>query len=65
MPPYLSYLLQPLDIGYFAVLKRAYRRLVEFRIRYGSNYIDKLDFLDSYPTARIEAFKLEIVENSF
>jgi hypothetical protein len=65
MPPHLSYLLQPLDIGCFAVLKRAYRRLVEFRMRCGSNHIDKLDFLDSYPTVRMEAFKPEIVKNSF
>ncbi|MBZ6375484.1 MAG: hypothetical protein LBE67_10930 [Kocuria palustris] len=65
MPPHLSYLLQPLDIGCFAVLKRAYRRLVEFRMRCGSNYMDKLDFLEAYPTTRIEAFKLETVKNSF
>jgi hypothetical protein len=65
MPPHLSYLLQPLDIGYFVVLKRAYRRLVEFRIQYGSNYIDKLDFLEAYPNARKEAFKTETVKNSF
>jgi hypothetical protein len=47
------------------VLKRAYRRLVEFRMRYGSNHIDKLDFLEAYPTTRIEAFKSETVKNSF
>jgi hypothetical protein len=47
------------------VLKRAYRRLVEFRMRCGSNYIDKLDFLEAYPDTRKEAFKIETVKNSF
>jgi hypothetical protein len=27
--------------------------------------VDKLDFLEVYPTTRIEAFKLETVKNSF
>ena len=65
MPPHSSYLLQPLDIGCFAVLKRAYGRLVEFRMRCGSNHVDKLDFLEAYPDARKEAFKSETVKNSF
>jgi hypothetical protein len=65
MPPHSSHLLQPLDIGCFAVLKRAYGRLVEFRMRCGSNYVDKLDFLEAYPAARMEAFKSETVKNSF
>ena len=47
------------------MLKRAYRRLVEFRMRCGSNYIDKLDFLEAYPDTRKEAFKIETVKNSF
>ena len=65
MPPYSSYLLQPLNVGCFAVLKRAYSRLVKFRMRCGSNYINKLDFLKAYPTARMEAFKSKTVKNSF
>ena len=65
MPPHSSHLLQPLDIGCFAVLKRAYGRLVESKMRVGINHIDKLDFLEAYPLARIEAFKLETIKNSF
>lgn len=34
-------------------------------MRYGINYIDKLDFLEAYPYARIEAFKPETIKNSF
>jgi hypothetical protein len=60
-----SYLLQPLNIGYFAVLKRLYRRLVDQKMRYGVNYIDKLNFLAVYPQARIDAFKSNTIKNSF
>jgi hypothetical protein len=65
MPPHSSHLLQPLDIGCFAVLKRSYSRLVETKMRVGINHIDKLDFLEAYPSARIEAFKSETIKNSF
>jgi hypothetical protein len=47
------------------VLKRAYGRLVEFKIRNGINYINKLDFLEVYPLVRMEAFKSEIIKSSF
>ena len=65
MPPHSSYLLQPLDIGCFAVLKRSYGRLIESKMRSGITYIDKLDFLKAYSSARIEAFKSETIKNSF
>ena len=65
MPPHSSHLLQPLDIGCFAVLKRAYSRLIESKMRARINHIDKLDFLEAYPSARIEAFKSETIKNSF
>ena len=39
--------------------------MVEFKIRNGINHIDKLDFLEAYPSVRIEAFKAETIKNSF
>jgi hypothetical protein len=48
MLPHLSHLLQPLDVGVFAVLKRLYGRAIENQIRYGINYINKDDFLTMY-----------------
>jgi hypothetical protein len=65
MPAHSSHLLQPLDIGCFAVLKRLYGRLVETKMRLGINHIDKLDFLEAYPFARIEAYKPATIKNSF
>jgi hypothetical protein len=65
MPSHSSHLLQPLDVGCFAVLKRAYGRFVSDLARTGYNHIDKLDFLTDYPRARIEAFQPNIVQSSF
>ncbi|RJE17358.1 Pogo transposable element [Aspergillus sclerotialis] len=65
MPAHSSHLLQPLDVGCFAVLKRAYSRFVSDLARNAYNHIDKLDFLTDYPQARIEAFQPSIIQNSF
>jgi hypothetical protein len=65
MPAHSSHLLQPLDVGCFAVLKRAYSRFVSDLARNAYNHIDKLDFLADYPRAREEAFQPRIIRNSF
>jgi hypothetical protein len=65
MPAHSSHLLQPLDIGCFAVLKRSYGSLVDQKMRLGINHIDKLDFLAAYPQARADAFKTDTIKNSF
>ncbi|EDN06147.1 conserved hypothetical protein [Histoplasma mississippiense (nom. inval.)] len=65
MPPHSSHLLQPLDVGVFAPLKRAYGTLVEQRMRLGFNTIKKADFLDAYPAARREAFKASNIQSGF
>jgi hypothetical protein len=65
MPPYSSHLLQPLDIGCFAVLKQYYRQVVEQQMRLGFNYINKMNFLTVFPQARIVAYKAQSIQNSF
>jgi hypothetical protein len=66
MPPHVSHLPQPLDVGCFAVVKRAYGRFVSELARRGCNHIDKFDFLDDYQHARLEAFqKPSTIQNSF
>jgi hypothetical protein len=65
MPAHSSHLLQPLDVGCFAPLKRAYGRLVENKMRLGFNHIDKFDFLEAYPNARTEVFRPENIQNGF
>lgn len=61
MPPYASHLLQPLDVGCFAVLKRSYGRRVAEYTRLGIDSIEKDDFLDIFPAARNDSFKESIV----
>ena len=56
MPPHISHLLQPLDVGVFSPLKRAYGKLVEGLMVAGNNYIDKQDFLHLYPLACTKVF---------
>ena len=65
MPAYSSHLLQPLDIGYFSMLKRVYSREIESKIRVGISHITKHDFLESYPLARAKTYKSETIKNSF
>lgn len=65
MPSHSSYLLQPLDIGCFTVLKKAYSDLVDSQIKLGISQIDKCDFLTAYPQARKVAFKSQNIMNSF
>jgi hypothetical protein len=65
MPPHSSHLLQPLDVGCFSPLKRAYGGLVEQRMRLGYNSIDKLDFLKAYPKAHSDVFKPGNIKNGF
>jgi hypothetical protein len=53
MPAHSSHLLQPLNVGCFAPLKKAYRRQAEKLIRNQINHITKTEFLPCF----IAAFK--------
>jgi hypothetical protein len=65
MPAHSSHLLQPLDVGCFSPLKRAYGRLIEAKMRLGFNHIDKLDFLEAYPQARTAIFSSDNIKSGF
>lgn len=65
MPPHSSHLLQPLDVGCFAVLKRSYGSLVEQKMGLGVNHIDKLEFLPLYQQARAQALSESNIKSSF
>ena len=62
---YLSHLLQPCDIGCFALLKRLYRQQIKGYIRNGVNHINKQDFLTVYYTAYTETISLANIQSSF
>jgi hypothetical protein len=65
MPAHSSHKLQPLDIGCFTPLKKAYGTLVEQKGRLEVKNIDKFDFLKMFPAARKSAFQPETIRNSF
>jgi DDE superfamily endonuclease/Tc5 transposase-like DNA-binding protein/Psq-like protein len=65
MPPHTSHLLQPLDVGVFGPLKRAYGKLLEGIMTAGNNHIDKEDFLSLYPPAREKVFNARNIYSGF
>jgi hypothetical protein len=60
MPAHASHLLQPLDIGCFAVLKQAYGREIEHLIRCSITHISKTEFFSAFYTA----FKATFTESN-
>ena len=48
MPPYSSHILQPLDVGCFGPLKKAYGREIEEKMRAGTTHISKEDFFPAF-----------------
>ncbi|KAF1922576.1 DDE-domain-containing protein, partial [Didymella exigua CBS 183.55] len=51
IPPHSSHLLQPLDVGCFALLKKAYGRQAKWLMRSRITYITKLKFLLCFKAA--------------
>jgi hypothetical protein len=51
MPAHSSHLLQPLDVGCFAPLKKAYGNQINELMRNGINHITKLEFLPAFRAA--------------
>ena len=51
MPPHSLHLLQPLDVGCFAPLKKAYGRQAELLMRNKITRITKLEFLPCFKAA--------------
>jgi hypothetical protein len=65
MPPHLLHLLQPLNVGCFSLLKRAYSCQIEALIRYRVNYIIKEDFLPAFKAAYDNAITEKNIISSF
>ena len=65
MPPHTSHLLQPLDVGCFSPLKRAYGYEIQKLARQRVYHIDKVDFLSIYKSVRLQALKLENIQAGF
>lgn len=51
MPPHSSHLLQPLDVGCFGPIKRAYSDQIQSLLRSGINHVTKVEFLPAFRAA--------------
>jgi DDE superfamily endonuclease/Tc5 transposase DNA-binding domain/helix-turn-helix, Psq domain len=65
MPPHSSHLLQPLDVGCFGPLKRAYSRQIENLMRVHISHITKVEFFLAFKAAFTAAMTEENIRGSF
>jgi hypothetical protein len=65
MPPHSSHLLQPLDVGCFAPLKKAYGRQAEDLMRNQITHITKLEFLPCFIRAYNAAITPSNIQGGF
>ncbi|KAH5799443.1 hypothetical protein HBI96_160390 [Parastagonospora nodorum] len=65
MPPHSSHLLQPLDVGCFAPLKKAYGRQAEELMRNRITHITKLEFLPCFKRAFDAAITPSNIQGGF
>ena len=65
MPPHSSHLLQPLNVGCFSPLKRAYSHEIEALIRNHINHITKLEFLPAFKAAFTRSFTAANIRSAF
>ena len=65
MPAYSSYILQPLDVGCFSLLKKAYSKQIEGLICSGQTYIIKEDFFPAFQVAFQESMTIQNVQGGF
>jgi hypothetical protein len=65
MPPHSSHILQPLDVGCFSPLKKAYGKQIENLVRVRINHITKLEFLPAFKEAFKAAFTEQNIKSGF
>jgi hypothetical protein len=65
LPAYSSHLTQPLDVGCFSVLKRAYGRQIEDFIKAHINHITKVEFFMAFKTAYLQSITVQNAQARF
>ncbi|KAJ3454583.1 hypothetical protein MRS44_013183 [Fusarium solani] len=65
MPPHSSHLLQPLDVGCFGPLKKAYGREIEQLIRCSITHVSKTEFFPAFYAAHEAAMTKSNIEGGF
>ena len=57
LPPHTTHYLQPLDVGIFGPLEKAYKKQLEQQNMVGEVQVDKISFLEFLKTARQETMQ--------
>ena len=65
MPPHSSHILQPLDVGCFSPLKKAYGKQIEGLMRGGQTHIIKEDFFPAFQVAFQESMTIQNIQGGF
>ena len=65
LPPHSLHLTQPLDVGCFSTLKRAYGRELEDFIKAHINHITKTEFFIAFRAAHNKAITAENIQAGF
>ena len=65
MPPHSSHILQPLDVGCFSPLKKAYGRYIEDMMRAHITHITKDDFFPAFRSAFFAALTESNIQGGF
>jgi hypothetical protein len=65
MPAHLSYILQPLDVGCFSLLKKVYSRKIEDIIQTYITHITKDDFFPAFRKAHFAAMTESNIRGRF
>ena len=65
LPPHSSHITQPLDVGFFSPLKRAYSREIELFIKAHINHITKVEFFLAYHAAYRASMTKSNIEGGF
>jgi hypothetical protein len=65
MPAHASHILQPLDVGCFSPLKRAYKKEVRSLANSHINHIDKLAFLAAFKAVYQDVFTSDNIKAGF
>jgi len=65
MPAHTSHLLQPLDVGCFGPLKKAYGRQIDQLMRNHISHVTKLEFLPAFRAAFDAAITLDNIRGAF
>jgi len=65
MPPYLSHLLQPLDVRCFSILKQSYSKEIKKIMRSHITHITKPDFFLAFHNAFWITFHPENIQGGF